>query len=52
MIDTSPYQHCECLRMGNRHSVCQSELSLEEQGKKVTLSPRRGAGEGNGVYCY
>lgn len=42
MIDTSPYQHCECLRMGNRHSVCQSELSLEEQGKKVTLSPRRG----------
>ena len=42
MIDTSPYQHCECLRMGNQYPVCQSELSLEEKGKKVTVSLRSG----------
>ncbi|WP_197492722.1 hypothetical protein [Marinobacter sp. LQ44] len=42
MIDTSPYQHCECMRMGNQFAVCKSELSLEEKGKKVTLTPRRG----------
>lgn len=40
MIDTSPFQHCECQRMGNQFSLCQSELSLEERGKKVTLSTR------------
>uniref|UniRef100_UPI004048DEC5 hypothetical protein n=1 Tax=Roseivirga sp. TaxID=1964215 RepID=UPI004048DEC5 len=40
MIDTSPYQHCECLRMVNCHDVCQGELTLEEKGKKVTLSVR------------
>jgi len=40
MIDTSPFQHCECQRMGNQYSVCQSALSLEEQGKKVTLITR------------
>lgn len=40
MIDTSPFQRCECRRMGNKHPVCRSELSLEEQGKKVTLSLR------------
>lgn len=40
MIDPHPYQHCECLRMGNQYLVCQSALSLEEQGKKVTLSLR------------
>lgn len=27
--------------MGNNYAVCQSELSLEEQGKKVTLGIRR-----------
>jgi len=42
MIDTTPYQHCECMRMGNQFAVCKSELSLEEKGKKVTLTPRRG----------
>lgn len=40
MIDTSPFQHCECQRMGNQYAVCQSALSLEEQGKKITLSIR------------
>jgi len=40
MIDTSPFQHCECQRMGNQYTVCQSVLSLEEEGKKVTLSTR------------
>lgn len=40
MIDTSPFEHCECQRMGNQYAVCQSALSLEEQGKKVTLSTR------------
>jgi hypothetical protein len=40
MIDTSPYQHCECLRMANGHDVCQGELTLQEKGKKVTLSLR------------
>lgn len=40
MIDTSPYQHCECLRMANCHDVCKGELTLEEKGKKVTLSVR------------
>lgn len=40
MIDTSPYQHCECLRMANCHDVCNGELTLEEKGKKVTLSVR------------
>ena len=40
MINTHPFQHCECQRMGNQYTVCQSALSLEEQGKKVRLSPR------------
>jgi len=26
--------------MGNQYTVCQSVLSLEEEGKKVTLSTR------------
>lgn len=38
MIDSSPYQHCECLRMTNSHDVCQGELTLQEKGKKLTLS--------------
>jgi len=42
VIDVSPYQRCECLRMDNQYPVCQSALSLEEKGKKVTLSLRRG----------
>lgn len=42
MIDTHPFQHCECRPMGNRHPVCQAALRLEEKGKKVTLSPRPG----------
>ena len=41
MIDTTPFEHCECLRMGNAYSLCQSELSLEEQGKKVCVIPRQ-----------
>ncbi len=49
MIDTSPFQHCECQRMGNHYEICQSALSLEEQGKKVTLSPR--PVDGKSVYC-
>lgn len=40
MINTAPHEHCECQRMGNVHRVCQSALSLEEQGKKVCLIPR------------
>ena len=40
MIDTGPYRHCECQRMGNRYSICQSELSLEERGKKICLTTR------------
>ena len=40
MIDTRPFQHCECQRMGNQYAVCQSALSLEEQGKKVALTVR------------
>lgn len=38
MIDTNPFSHCECRRMGNPHALCKSELTLEEQGKKVCLS--------------
>jgi len=40
MIDTNPFNRCECRRMGNSHTLCQSELTLEEQGKKVYLSIR------------
>lgn len=42
MIDTAPFSHCECRRMGNTYSVCQSDLMLEEEGKKVRLTPRAG----------
>lgn len=42
MIDTRPFQHCECQRMGNQYPVCQSDLSLEEKGKKVMLSVHLG----------
>lgn len=42
MINTAPFEHCECMRMGNAHALCQSELSLEERGKKVCLIPRTG----------
>ncbi len=41
VIDTDPFVHCECQRIGNRFGICQSALSLEEQGKKVCLSPRQ-----------
>lgn len=40
MIDTTPFSHCECQRMGNVYPVCQTELLLEENGKKVCLSLR------------
>lgn len=40
MIDTTPFCDCECKRMGNVHALCQSELTIEEQGKKVSLSLR------------
>lgn len=40
MIDTSPFQHCECQGQGVPESVCQSALGLEEKGKKVTLNIR------------
>src|SRR5690554_830013 len=42
MINTSPFSHCECRRMGNTHSVCRSDLMLQEEGKKVDLVPRAG----------
>lgn len=42
MIDTTPFSHCECKRMGNTHTLCQSELTLEEQDKKVCLTIRGG----------
>lgn len=42
MIDTTPYSHCECRRMGNTYPVCQSDLMLEEEGKKVRLTLRAG----------
>ena len=44
MIDTAPYQQCECRRRasGKLHSLCDSELSLEENGKKVTLNLHSG----------
>jgi hypothetical protein len=42
MIETTPFDHCECKRMGNSYALCRSELALEERGKKVCLSLRRG----------
>lgn len=40
MIDTTPFDDCACKRMGNIHALCRSELTIEEQGKKVCLSLR------------
>lgn len=40
MIDLGPYAECACKRMGNTFPMCKTDLMLEEQGKKVTLTLR------------
>ncbi len=42
MINTEPFSHCECRRMDNTHQLCQSDLMLQEEGKKVELVLRTG----------
>lgn len=40
MIDLDSYAKCACKRMGNTFPMCKTDLMLEEQGKKVTLTLR------------
>lgn len=40
VIDLGPYIHCACQRVGNSYPMCKNALMLEEQGKKVCLTPR------------
>lgn len=40
MIDTTPFDACECRSAGNPKPLCQTALSLQEQGKKIQLIPR------------
>jgi len=42
MIDVAPFDDCVCKKMGNRHDLCVSALTLSEKGKSVTLRIRSG----------
>lgn len=38
----NPYHACTCQRMGNTHALCQGQLTLGEQGKRLHLSLKQG----------
>ncbi|BBI52340.1 hypothetical protein HORIV_47610 [Vreelandella olivaria] len=38
----NPYPACTCQRMGNTHALCQGQLTLGEQGKRLHLSLKQG----------
>lgn len=40
MVDLGPYSHCECRRINNTYPLCQTDLMLEENGKKICLTLR------------
>lgn len=42
MIDLEHFENCVCIANGRPHELCRGDLSLEEKGKKVKLSIKRG----------
>ena len=42
MINLGRFSECVCKAKGNPHKLCDGELSFEEKGKKVKLTPKQG----------
>jgi hypothetical protein len=42
MINIGGFSSCVCVSVGNPHPLCDGELALEENGRKVRLIPKRG----------
>lgn len=42
MINLGRFSECVCKAKGNPHKLCDGELSFEEKGKKVKLTPKPG----------